>query len=183
MHRHHPHSERQREHVQGVVFASVMPVMQTIHHRKKRDRNNFLEKKRAEVQHLIMELYGCDHASLQDRTLLETTFDRLPLVLDMQRVSPVTIYPITTSDPRDDGLSGFVVIATSHIAFHAWPGYNTLSCDVFSCEPYHTEEVLAYLQAIFQSKDVEVYTVERGTRFARVPKHPLRAATERSASV
>ncbi len=134
------------------------------------------------MQHLIMELYGCDHASLENRTLLETTFDRLPLVLNMQRVSDVTMYPITTSDPVDNGLSGFVVIATSHVAFHAWPGYDTLSCDVFSCEPYRTEEVLAYLQTIFEPKDIEFYEVERGLRFARVPHHLLSERT-RSASV
>lgn len=131
---------------------------------------------RVGMNHLIMELYDCHPTALVDRKALLTFFEDLPAQIDMQRVSPVEIFNIQTSDPTDDGLSGFVVIATSHIAFHCWPGYGALSCDVYSCEPFLPEQVLALFDAYFQPQDSEVYLVRRGVRFPRVAKRMLSRA-------
>lgn len=128
---------------------------------------------RAGMNHLVMELYDCNPMALVDRQALLAFFEHLPTQIDMQRVSPVSIFEIHTSDPTDDGLSGFVVIATSHVAFHCWPGYQAVSCDVFSCEPFDPEEVLALFQAHFQPQGSEIYLLRRGVRFPRVAKHLL----------
>lgn len=123
------------------------------------------------MQHLVMELYGCDAGVLTDRTALEQFLTRVIATLDMQQVSPVAIYDITTSDPQDDGLSGFVVIATSHIAFHAWPLYRALSADVYSCESFDEQAVVALFTEFFQGRESEIYLVRRGERFPRIAKH------------
>jgi len=125
------------------------------------------------MNHLVMEMYGCNPAALVGKEALATFFEGLPAHIGMQRVSPVELFDIRTSDLTDDGLSGFVVIATSHIAFHCWPGYQAVSCDVYSCEPFVPEQVLAVFDAFFQPQDSEVYLLRRGVRFPRVAKHLL----------
>ena len=131
------------------------------------------EREQPGMNHLIMELYHCNPTALMNRDTLATFFEGLPARIEMQRVSPVEIFDIKTSDLTDDGLSGFVVIATSHIAFHCWPGYLAVSCDVYSCEPFLPEQVLALFDAHFQPQDSEVYLLRRGLRFPRVAKHLL----------
>src|SRR6266536_2128880 len=131
------------------------------------------EREQPGMNHLIMELYHCNPTALMNRDTLATFFEGLPARIEMQRVSPVEIFDIKTSDLTDDGLSGFVVIATSHIAFHCWPGYQAVSCDVYSCEPFIPEQVLALFDAHFQPQDSEVYLLRRGVRFPRVAKHLL----------
>ena len=43
------------------------------------------------------------------------------------------------------GWTGFVVIDKSHIAIHTFTEGNRISIDVFSCQPFDTDEVEHYL--------------------------------------
>jgi hypothetical protein len=72
--------------------------------------------------HLMLELYGCDRELLSNEPLLRRVLDEYPARVDMERVSPVHLYQIETSNPLDAGLSGFVVIAQSHISvlIYSW---------------------------------------------------------------
>ena len=73
--------------------------------------------------HLMLELYNIDRETLSDEPLIRSVLDRYPTRVGMEKVSPVHLYDIETSNPLDAGLSGFVVIAQSHISLHAWPAY------------------------------------------------------------
>jgi S-adenosylmethionine decarboxylase len=66
--------------------------------------------------HLMLELYGCDRELLMNEALVRRTLDEYPTRVGMEKVSPVHLYEIETSNPLDAGLSGFVVIAQSHIS-------------------------------------------------------------------
>ena len=123
------------------------------------------------MQHLILDLYGCNPMNLVDREHISSTFSAIPTLVEMQQVSPTLIYDIITSDPADDGMSGFIVIATSHLAFHAWPEFNMLNFDLFSCEPYDEDAVIAFLQEKFEPTQVEINHVNRGLHSPRPQKH------------
>ena len=129
------------------------------------------------MQHLTLDLYGCTPMSLVDKTHLNATISAIPALVEMQQVSPTLIYDIVTSAPEDDGMSGFIVIATSHMAFHAWPEFSMLNFDLFSCEPYDEQVVIAFLQEKFQPTDIEINRVSRGLHSPRPQKHQ---ATKRS---
>ena len=85
----------------------------------------------------------------------------------MQKVSPVFLKDIKTSCPLDDGLSGFVIIATSHVSLHAWPCYGMVNIDVFSCEDFQTTTVGDFAMALFQTTQIEIHEVERALRSPR----------------
>jgi len=69
--------------------------------------------------HLMLELYGCSREVLTDESLIRRLLDKYPGYVGMEKVSPVHLYDIETSNPLDAGISGFVVIAQSHISVHA----------------------------------------------------------------
>jgi S-adenosylmethionine decarboxylase len=121
--------------------------------------------------HLMLELYNCKRELLSNEPLIRRVLDEYPARVDMEKVSPVHLYDIETSNPLDAGLSGFVVIAQSHISLHAWPEYGEVDIDICSCKEFSQEDAIAFAKEMFQSDDVEVHFVVRGNRSLR-PEEP-----------
>lgn len=121
--------------------------------------------------HLMLELYGCDRHILSDESLVRGVLEEYPARVDMETVSPVHLYQIETSNPLDAGLSGFVVIAQSHISLHAWPEYGEVDIDICSCKEFSQEDAISFAKEMFQTNDVEAHFVVRGTRSQR-PETP-----------
>jgi S-adenosylmethionine decarboxylase len=121
--------------------------------------------------HLMLELYGCDRELLSNEALVRRVLDEYPARVDMEKVSPVHLYDIETSNPLDAGLSGFVVIAQSHISVHAWPEYGEVDIDICSCKEFSQEDAINFAKEMFQTDDVEVHFVVRGNRSLR-PETP-----------
>lgn len=127
--------------------------------------------------HLMLELYGCDRRLLENEALIRGVLDEYPARVEMEKVSPVHLYQIETSNPLDAGLSGFVVIAQSHISLHAWPEYGEVDIDICSCKDFSQEDAIAFAKEAFQTNDVESHFVVRGSRSLR-PEMPDPARLE-----
>ncbi len=121
--------------------------------------------------HLMLELYNIDREILSDDALLRRTLNELPERVEMEKVSPVHLYDIETSNPLDAGMSGFVVIAQSHVSLHAWPEYGEVDIDICSCKEFSQADAIAFAKEIFQTDDVEAHFVVRATRSLR-PEEP-----------
>jgi S-adenosylmethionine decarboxylase len=121
--------------------------------------------------HLMLELYNIEREILSDEPLMRRVLDEYPSRVGMEKVSPVHLYDIETSNPLDAGLSGFVVIAQSHVSLHAWPEYGEVDIDICSCQEFSQEDAIAFAKEIFQTEDVEAHFVVRATRSLR-PKDP-----------
>jgi len=126
--------------------------------------------------HVMLDLYGCNPELLADEIFLWQVLDEYPDLIGMQKVSPIELRYIVTSNPLDAGYSGFVIIATSHVSLHVWPAYKMVNMDIFSCEHFDQESVVRFATMKFQSEDVEVHVVERATRSPRVAL-PLRRSS------
>jgi S-adenosylmethionine decarboxylase len=120
------------------------------------------------MQHVMIDLYGCQSALLENEAFLREILADYPDVVGMDKVGPVELRYIKTSNPLDDGFSGFVIIATSHISLHAWPPYGMVNLDIFSCEEFDIHQVVSFATRKFHTQDVEVHTVERATRSPRI---------------
>ena len=118
--------------------------------------------------HVMLDLYGCNAELLADEALLRQVLNEYPTRIGMVKVSPVELRDIKTSNPLDDGFSGFVIIATSHISLHAWPPHGMVNIDIFSCEDFDAQETIIYAQTMFQTDDVEIHAVERALRSPRM---------------
>jgi len=116
----------------------------------------------------MIDLYGCDPDLLANASFLRRVLDEYPGRIGMEKVSPVVLRDIKTNNPLDDGFSGFVIIATSHVSLHAWPPYGMVNIDIFSCEEFSVEETVAIACSKFRSDDVEVHVVERAQRSPRI---------------
>ena len=120
------------------------------------------------MQHVMLDLYGCSPGLLENESFLRDVLDQYPTHIGMQKVGPVELRYIETNNPLDDGFSGFVIIATSHVSLHAWAHYRMINMDIFSCEDFDVAEVVAFARKLFQTDDVEVHVVQRATRSPRI---------------
>ncbi len=61
------------------------------------------------------------------------------------------------------GITGVLLLAESHIAFHSWPEINYLAIDIFTCgKKSFPQKALNYLKKEFEPKKVKVYKIKRG---------------------
>ena len=117
--------------------------------------------------HVTLDLYGCNPDLLADEAYLHRLLDEYPTRIGMQKISPSILRYIKTSNPLDDGYSGFVIIATSHVSLHAWPPYGMINIDIFSCNDFDEAAVIAFACQMFETDDIEVNSIQRATRSPR----------------
>ena len=117
--------------------------------------------------HLVLDGYGCPKEKLADLSLVYRTLDEFPGRIGMTKIMPPYVFKYTGSNPDNWGVSGFVLIAESHISIHTWPEKLYLSIDIFSCKEFSSENAIAYMKEAFGIERVDSDVVERGLGFPR----------------
>lgn len=117
--------------------------------------------------HLMLDLNGCDVARLDDLDLCFKVLNELPDRIGMTKITQPHVFRYSGLVPEDEGITGVVIIAESHISLHTFPRKNYAFLDVFSCKPFDIDLGRDYLIEAFASRDPEVFVVERGAKFRR----------------
>ena len=86
--------------------------------------------------HLVFDGFGCPRERLEDLTALYRLLDGLPDRIRMTKIMPPYVFRHGLPEDPAGGLSGFVLIAESHISLHTFPGRGYVNADVFSCETF-----------------------------------------------
>ncbi len=63
---------------------------------------------------------------------------------------------------EDSGVSGFVIIAESHISIHTFPRKDYINIDIFSCQPFNHERALEDVREMFGLTEVKTWLLDRG---------------------
>ncbi len=117
--------------------------------------------------HLVFDGYGCSPERLGDMAEIYALLDTLPARIRMTKIMPPYVFRHATPGRGGDGVSGFVLIAESHIAVHTFPRPRFLNVDVFSCQTFDVELVLAALKEVFTPRRVEWKLLDRGLEFPK----------------
>ncbi len=115
--------------------------------------------------HLMVDGYGCDRAVLEDIQAIYDFLDRYPEEMEMTKIMPPYVFRYEAVIPEDWGISGFVLIAESHISIHTFPEKHYVSVDIFSCKPFDTEKAVNTLKEYFSIQKCEVHVLDRGQEF------------------
>ena len=92
--------------------------------------------------HLVVDGYGADPGKLTDEDLLFAFLDEYPAAIGMTKMIAPQVYTYRGRTPEDWGLSGFVLIAESHISVHTFPDRGYVNIDVFSCKEFDADASL-----------------------------------------
>ena len=63
---------------------------------------------------------------------------------------------------EDAGVSGFVIIAESHISIHTFPKRNYVNIDIFSCKSFDNDRALADAKDLFELENANTLLLDRG---------------------
>jgi S-adenosylmethionine decarboxylase len=96
---------------------------------------------------------------------VRSLLDLLPGEIEMTKIAPPFVYRYVGEKPEDWGVSGFVLIAESHIAIHTFPERGYVWVDVFSCKGFEGEKAVESVTDAFALNETKVQTLERGLEY------------------
>ncbi len=116
--------------------------------------------------HLVIDGYGGDSAKMWDSNrVLEFLIDT-PARLGMTPITEPKVLEYNAPKPEDSGVSGFVIIAESHISIHTFPDRGYVNIDIFSCRDFDPNASLDDVKRSFSLREVKVWTLERGLEYS-----------------
>ena len=115
--------------------------------------------------HLILDGYGGNRERLESVDFIYQILHDYPAEIGMVKVSSPQVSRYVGSKPEDWGVSGFVIIAESHISIHTFPERRYLNVDVFSCKEFDAEKAIKDLQRQFELTEVRTYVLNRGLEY------------------
>jgi S-adenosylmethionine decarboxylase len=108
-------------------------------------------------RHVIAELDGCDPARLTDPAAIRSS------LLEAARAAGATALADETFHFRNGGVSGFVLLAESHISIHTWPEHGYAAIDVYTCGLRAMPEVACrYLADCLGAERIRMSVLDRG---------------------
>jgi S-adenosylmethionine decarboxylase len=123
--------------------------------------------------HLTIDGFGGDRERLSSESLVHSLLDTYPAEINMTKISEPLVLQYTGDKPEDWGVTGFVIIAESHISVHTFPDRGYVWVDVFSCKEFETEGAVDRIVETFGLTHVTTKVHDRGLEFP----HAVDAAT------
>lgn len=106
-------------------------------------------------RHLLIDAYECDPAQIDDPVHLEQVLKGLVSSLGMELLGTKFHHF------HPQGVTGILLLSTSHISIHTWPEYGIAAFDLFTCGDSDPATVIHALLHGLTSKKALVYGVER----------------------
>ena len=109
-----------------------------------------------EVKHILFELEGCSFSLLDDEEHIKFC------LLHASKASHSEILKIETHKFEPQGVTGFALLAESHLSIHTWPEKGVAMCDIFTCGSHSKpENAVQYLSEWLVSTNVKSQYYER----------------------
>lgn len=119
--------------------------------------------------HLMLDAYGANTEALGDMKRVFQFLHDLPDMIGMKKLGLPVVYNAEATETGFDpgGITGFVVIAESHIAIHTFADRGFFTMDVYSCSDFtdQIDTLLAHTKETFGMGEHELQVVKRGTKY------------------
>jgi S-adenosylmethionine/arginine decarboxylase-like enzyme len=111
-----------------------------------------------EGKHIKIQVYGVDFEILKDTMLVEDFLLKTVHAAAMRELDSPHVYDIKKTllslgeEPdinEPEGVTGIIVLSTSHVAIHTWPHRRYAVIDLFSCRDFVTDDAMGVVVDIF----------------------------------
>jgi S-adenosylmethionine decarboxylase len=125
-------------------------------------RELLVQNPRPDGYHLMMEFYGCDSEKINSRKFLHQAVKTAVKQVGLTNLGS-RFYQF---DPQ--GVTGFTLLAQSHISLHTWPEYGYLVLDIFTCGDQKQADRLAdhFLERLHPAR-VNRQVLRKGFQYLR----------------
>ena len=108
------------------------------------------------MKHILFDLKGCPADLLDDAKHIRNTLFHASIISNSKilKVELHQFYP--------QGVTGFALLAESHISIHTWPETGVAKCDFFTCsDKCLPEKAVEYMKEAFKATEVTSQEHER----------------------
>ena len=112
--------------------------------------------------HLAIDGFDGDPNLMWDESRILDFLIEYPAELNMTRITEPKVVRYTDPKGKDSGVSGFVIIAESHISIHTFPDRNYVNIDIFSCKSFDTAKALKDAKCLLSLTKVKSWSLNRG---------------------
>ena len=130
--------------------------------------------------HLAVDGFGADQEKLTDEGLILRFLEEYPETLGMKKISLPQVHVYRGPVHEDWGISGFILIAESHISVHTFPDRGYVNIDIFSCKDFDADASVKDVKITFGLSQVKVWKMGRGTDYSTTNEAHQGIETERS---
>lgn len=127
-----------------------------------------MKPQKSKGAHFLIDLYGCDPYQLNSLTFWKKTLAEAAQAASMENLHT------HFHQFQPQGITGFLLLSTSHISIHSWPEYSYVACDIFSCaeDALTTKAVDHLLKSVFHSRK-KVQKIMRGYTVMEYLESPI----------
>ena len=130
--------------------------------------------------HLIIDGYDGDVAKMWDQKLIRSFLIDYPDSLGMTRITEPNVLEYNGPVAEDAGMSGFVIIAESHISIHTFPHRRYVNIDIFSCKSFDDELALKDAKNLFGITQAKYWLLDRGLEWLDARQGAIETESQRS---
>ncbi len=131
--------------------------------------------------HLVIGGLRGDPAKMWDVELVRGFLTDCPDTLGMTRITEPRVISYDAPKLDDSGVSGFVIIAESHISVHTFPNRRYVNIDIFSCQKFDHDQALKEAKGLFGLQEVKTWLLDRGLEWLDDPHGLAEVQAQRSA--
>ena len=109
------------------------------------------------MRHVLFDLKQClITSSLDDEEYVKET------LIEAAKIGKLEVLKVDTHKFEPYGVTGYALLAESHISIHTWPEDGIARCDLFSCNSNtYYKSVIQYIQTRFHSMEVKRWGCDR----------------------
>ena len=108
------------------------------------------------MKHILFTLKGCPFDLLNDKE-----FIRMVLFRASKECKSILLN-LTVHKFEPQGVTGFALLAESHLSILTWPEKGIAKCDIFTCsDECLPEKAVEYLGEAFKAKQIDSDTFDR----------------------
>ncbi len=114
---------------------------------------------------LALDLYKANSKKLANIAFVKGLLDNFPAKIGMKKISEPVVVEYNPENEKESGLSGFVIIAESHITIHTYPLKQLAKIDIVSCKEFDHKKAAELLKKAFNAKEAELQVLDRGKHY------------------
>jgi spermidine synthase len=114
--------------------------------------------------HYLIEFFGCDFEQMDSMKFWEK------ILPESVKGTSMEVLHSHFHKFKPQGITGFLLLSSSHISVHTWPDKGYAACDIFTCaSEKETNLALERLKKAFIYEHINVQKINRGYQFLNLP--------------
>ena len=108
------------------------------------------------MKHILFDLSKCSSKLLDDETFIKDS------LVEASKVAGCELLKVETHKFEPQGVTGYALLAESHISIHTWPEKGIAKCDIFTCNSNNDPlAAIEYMKERFETIHLKKWTCDR----------------------